>query len=159
MANLLKSGADYFGLLGILTTPMQLALLYWSRRSELSADRAAAAAMGSAQPMIETLVRLSGGSKLITAKVDILEFAAQAQAYDELQESTWDKVLQKIAIAMQEHPFPAVRVREIMRWCDTEHYQQLIENIRLHEMGKKCSNCSRFVDPGWRFCKHCGAKI
>jgi Zn-dependent protease with chaperone function len=65
MANLIKAGADLFGLLGVLTTPIQLGLLYWSRRSELSADRAAAAAMGSAKPVIETMVRLREVQKLL----------------------------------------------------------------------------------------------
>jgi len=143
----------------MLTTPIQLGLLYWSRRSELSADRAAAAAMGSATPVIETMVRLSGGSKAITGKVDIREYAAQTDAYDALQESNWDKILQTAAIAYQAHPFAAVRVREILKWCDTEHYQRLMENIKLLQSGKKCCNCQRPVDSGWKYCKHCGSKI
>jgi len=159
MANLLKTGADMFGLLGFFTTPIQLGLLYWSRRSELSADRAAAAAMESAEPVIETMVRLSGGSKVITGKVDIREYAAQADAYDALQESNWDKILQTAAIAYQSHPFAAVRVREILKWCDTEHYQLLMGNIKLQKSGKKCYNCHQPVDPDWKFCKFCGSKI
>ena len=159
MANLLKAGADMFGLLGFFTTPIQLGLLYWSRRSELSADRAAAAAMGSTTPVIETMVRLSGGSKAITGKVDIREYAAQADAYDALQESNWDKILQTAAIAYQSHPFAAVRVREILKWCDTEHYQLLMENIKLQQSGKTCSNCHHPVDPAWKFCKYCGGKL
>jgi Zn-dependent protease with chaperone function len=159
MATLIKTGADMFGLLGALTTPVQLALLYWSRRSELSADRAAAAAMESAKPVVETMVRLSGGPKCITEKVDIQEYAAQADAYDGLQESKWDKLLQTAAIAYQSHPFAAVRVREILKWCDTEHYQRLMENIKNQQSGKKCFNCQKPVDLNWKYCKHCGSKL
>jgi Zn-dependent protease with chaperone function len=159
MARLLKSGADFFGLLGVLTTPIQLGLLYWSRRSELSADRAAAAAMGSAQPVIETMIRLSGGSKTITGNVNIQEYAAQANAYDTLQESKWDKVLQTVAIAWQDHPFSAIRVREILKWCNTEHYHRLMENIKIQETGVKCYNCHQPIDANWKFCKSCGSKI
>src|ERR1035437_1785618 len=78
MAYLLKMGADAFGLLGVFTTPVQLALLYWSRLSELSADRAAAVVTGSAKPVVETMIRLAGGPISITSKVDIAEYAAQA---------------------------------------------------------------------------------
>ena len=159
MASLIRSGGDLFGILGMMTTPVQLGLLYWSRRSELSADRAAAAAVGSAQPVIETMVRLSGGPKSITGKVDIREYAAQAEAYDALQESKWDKILQTAAIAWKSHPFAAVRVREILKWCDTEHYHRLMENIRLRESGKKCDHCNQLIDPSWKFCKFCGSKI
>jgi Zn-dependent protease with chaperone function len=159
MANLVQAGADMFGLLGVLTTPVQLGLLYWSRRSELSADRAAAAAMGSAKPVIETMIRLSGGSKSITGTVDVKEYAAQADAYDTLQESNWDKILQTAAIAWQSHPFAAVRVREILKWCDTEHYQTLMENIKLQGTGNKCHNCHQPVNENWTYCKCCGSKI
>ena len=159
MANLIKSGADIFGILGVLTTPIQLALLYWSRKSELSADRAAAAAMGSAEPVIETMVRLSGGSKSITGKVDIKEYALQADAYDALQDSKWDKMLQTYAVAFQSHPFAAVRVREILKWCETEHYQRLMENIKLQESGTTCLNCHQSIDRSWKFCRSCGMEI
>jgi len=159
MANLIKAGADVFGLLGMFTTPIQLGLLYWSRRSELSADRAAAAVMGSPQPVIETMIRLSGGPKSITDKVDINEYAAQADAYDALQESKWDKVLQAAAIAYQSHPFASVRVREILKWCNTEHYKRMMENIRIQSSGTKCAHCHNAIDPSWSFCKFCGTKF
>jgi Zn-dependent protease with chaperone function len=159
MANLLKMGADAFGLLGIFTTPVQLALLYWSRLSELSADRAAAVITGSAQPVVETMIRLAGGPKSITAKVDIVEYAAQADAYETMKEKKWDKVLQTVAIAYQDHPFTSVRTKEILTWCNSEHFKRLIENINLKESGYSCPNCGKSVNKEWGFCKSCGHKL
>ena len=159
MAKLIMSGANKIGLLGVITTPVELALLYWSRKSELSADRAAAVVMGSSQPVVETMIRLSGGPKSITKQVNIAEYAAQAEVYDALQEKNWDKILQTYATAFLSHPFSAVRTREILKWCDNEHFNRLVENIKLQESGKKCTCCQRSVDSIWKFCKFCGAKI
>lgn len=159
MAQLLKNGADHFGLLGTLSTPIQLGLHYWSRRSELSADRASAVVMGSPDPIINTLVRLSGGPKSITANIDINEFAAQAQSYNKHQENKWEKFLLSSNTAYQSHPYTTIRLRELMQWCKTDHYIDLCKNISLLENGSICIFCKKATDKNWNFCKHCGAKI
>lgn len=159
MANMLKAGADMFGLLGVFTTPVQLALYYWSRKSELSADRAAAVVTGSAQAVVETMIRLSGGPKSITGKVNIEEYASQANAYDALQENKWDKALQTYAVAFQDHPFSSVRTREILKWCKTDQFSRLITNITKQESGTVCPHCLKPIEREWKFCKHCGQKL
>lgn len=159
MANMLKVGADMFGLLGVFTTPVQLALFYWSRKSELSADRAAAIVTGSAQEVVETMIRLSGGPKSITGNVNIKEYASQADAYDALQENKWDKALQTYAVAFQDHPFSSVRTREILKWCKTEQFTRLITNINIQESGTVCPHCLKPKEKEWKFCKYCGAKL
>ncbi len=159
MANLLKMGTDAFGLLGVFTTPIELGLLYWSRRSELSADRAAAVVTGSPQPVVETMIRLSGGPKSLTGKVNIEEYAAQADAYDELQEKKWDKILQTCATAFLDHPFTSVRTREILKWSETDHYKRLINNLEMEASGDACFYCHKPIQREWKFCKYCGGKL
>lgn len=159
MANMLKAGADMFGLLGMFTIPIQLALYYWSRKSELSADRAAALVTGSSDAVVETMIRLSGGPKSITGKVNINEYAAQAEAYDALQEKTWDKMLQTYAVAFLDHPFSSVRTREILKWCETDQFTRLMKTYQLKASGALCPNCANPIEKDWKFCKHCGEKI
>lgn len=159
MASLLKSGAEFMGVIGSLMTPIQLALLYWSRKSELSADRAAATVLGSSQPVVETMIRLSGGPKSITGQVNIQEYASQAAAYDALQENTWNKVLQTYATAFLDHPFTAVRSREIMNWCATDQFLRLKNNLQLEQSHSACPTCHGLIESNWEFCKHCGAKL
>lgn len=159
MASILKAGAEMFGLLGFFTTPVQLALYYWSRKSELSADRAAALVTGSHNAVVETMIRLSGGPKSITGNVNIEEYAAQADAYDALRENNWDKALQTYAVAFQEHPFSSVRTREILKWCQTEHYRRMINSFDLQESGIMCSYCGKLLEQDWAFCKFCGGKL
>jgi Zn-dependent protease with chaperone function len=127
---LLQIGERVYGPLSLLSVPVQVALLYWFRRSELSADRAAAVVMGGSKPVVNTIVRLAGGPKSITADVNMDLYMAQSRAYDKLMESGWDSLLQGLIIARQTHPYLSVRAREITRWCDEPDFEALMKRAR-----------------------------
>lgn len=147
------------GILGTAIMPVYWALQYWSRRSELSADRAGAVALGSIEKIVEVQIRLAGGPQSITKDVNIDEFVKQADYYDTLQENKWDKLLQNYAILNASHPFTAIRVREILRWGRTEQCRRILENVHLSEQGLACPACNKRIDDSWGFCKYCGCKL
>jgi Zn-dependent protease with chaperone function len=165
MARVLQAGSSVLGPLQMLSEPIQLGLNYWERRSEFSADRAGAVVMGGPIPMIETMIRLSGGPKCLTKDVNLDLYLAQAEAYDQLRQgSRWDKMLQNLAIMNASHPFPAVRAREIRRWCDGEQFQRLMNALKADSeaapaSGPRCPSCKALLQPDWRFCMHCGAPL
>lgn len=160
MANLLLTGADAFGLLGLFSAPIRYALLYWQRKSELSCDRAAAI-VTSPETVSRVMVRLSGGPKSITEDVNIEEWARQADIYESIRnDGAWNKTLQTIAIMNQDHPFAAVRVREILKWCDTSQYRNIIRNLsESKEEDSVCPSCHHNVKQQWKFCLNCGTKL
>lgn len=158
MANLLIHGADALGLLGMLTAPVKYALLYWQRKSELSCDRAGAI-ITSPATVSRVMVRLAGGPKAITEHVNIEEWAKQADLYESIRnDGVWNKALQTYAIMGTDHPFAAVRVREILKWGQTTQYQNIKANLSTVSHGG-CPNCHKPVDSSWFFCRHCGAKL
>ncbi|OPY55899.1 MAG: heat shock protein HtpX [Pelotomaculum sp. PtaU1.Bin035] len=161
MANILINyGAQVFGPLALAYKPVILALLYWQRRSELSADRAAVVVMEDHQPVVDTMIRLAGGPKSITGKVNIELYIKQAEAYDKLiDESIWDRILQGVAIMNADHPFLAVRTREIMKWSQSDHMQRILKCIREDETAPKCPVCGKALKENWKFCRSCGTKI
>ena len=159
LATLLLQQINRLGILGNAIKPVFWALQYWSRRSELSADRAGAVALGSVKKVVEVQLRLAGGPRKITQDVNIEEFVKQADYYDTLQESTWDKFLQNYAILESSHPYTAIRVREILKWEKTEQYQRILQRIRLEDEGIVCSGCGKKVDRAWMYCKYCGYKL
>src|SRR5262249_23230328 len=126
---LIRVGERIFGPLSVLSIPVQLGLLYWFRRSELSADRAAAGATGGPSLAVHTMRRLAGGRKSMTAPVDVDLYMAQSKAYDKLMESGWDQVLQGMIVAGMTHPFPSVRAREITRWCESPDFAKLMRRV------------------------------
>jgi len=159
MAALLLQGSMFSAFTAPFTKPMQLALLYWQRRSELSADRAAAAALGSGGPVVETMIRLSGGPKSVTGAVNIDAYAAQADAYDEMLASTWDSLLQGMAVMNHSHPFAAVRVREIRHWAAGDKFNRLCHALAKNERQRRCPACGVFSEPTWKFCRECCAQL
>lgn len=156
---LMQAGARIFGPLAAVSMPVQLALLYWQRRGELSADRAAAVYLKSPMPMIECMVRFAGGPKAITGTVNIEEYAKQAESFDKLSEKTWDKLLQTVSVMSRTHPFNSIRCRELLRWCETDHYKRLVSALDLQEDAAKCPACAVVIDLTWKFCRGCGAKL
>ena len=160
MASLLfGAGRNVLGPLVAVAKPIELALLYWQRRSELSSDRAAAVVMGDGLPVVEPMIRLSGGPAKLTGRVNVALYAKQAEAYDELcKGSAWDKTLQAVAIMESDHPFPSVRAREILRWCETDDFRRLMAIARQVDRGEVCPKCGCAMKKGWRFCNRCGAE-
>lgn len=158
MAEILLKGVDALGVLGMLTVPIKLALLYWQRKSELSCDRAGAI-ITSPETYARVLVRLAGGPKSITQNVDFEEWAKQADKYEEIRnDGAWNKALQTYAIMSNDHPFAAVRVREVLKWCDTQQYYN-IKNSLAEMPDNICPKCGHTVDDSWLFCRQCGYKL
>lgn len=155
IAEYLRTGLT--GLIGDIAEPLKLAVYYWERKSELSADRAAALVCGS-DSVVRTQLRLAGGPKSITSNVDIEEWARQAEEYEKIRTGGfWNKTLQGLATLTLDHPYSAVRVREILNWSKSEEYR--IASGVLGDSGRICPHCNCPVDEEWKFCKHCGGKL
>ncbi len=161
MAQIITEGGAAFGLLGPFYLPLEYALLYWSRKSELSADRVGALVSG-VDTVVRTQLRLAGGPEEITSDINIEEWASQADSYEDIRTaSKWDKFLQILAVSSLDHPFAAVRVREIMKWTKTDGYQQAFEYIDHHEVTVKneCPRCHAEVRPEFQYCPYCNNKL
>ncbi|MGM9736037.1 MAG: M48 family metalloprotease [Candidatus Cryptobacteroides sp.] len=159
VAQCIRLGLDALGILGSIAKPVEYALLYWSRKAELSCDRCASI-ITSPDVVASMMARLSGGPKSITGNLNMAEWASQADKYDEIQnDGLWNKTLQLAVIISQDHPFSAVRVREIYKWGDSSQYRNLMNNLRLSSSGRTCPGCGRNVSPEWAYCRFCGTKL
>lgn len=153
------NGAANLGILGDLAKPIMWAIYHWWRMSELSCDRCAAI-VTSPEVVARVMARLSGGPKEITANLNMEEWAAQANKYEELRSSNlWDKALQLSVVLGLDHPFNAVRVREILNWGKSPQYQHLMNNFKALSSTVKCHRCGGIVCTDWSYCKYCGAKL
>ena len=104
--------------------------------------------------------RLAGGPKAITDKLNMQEWVQQADLYDEIRnDGLWNKALQLSVIIGQDHPFSAVRVREVLKWGESSQYKNLMQNLKANASGRICSKCGKAVCLDWKFCKYCGTKL
>ncbi len=104
-------------LISYITKPLELGLMYWSRRSEFSADRVAAYVMNDDIPVIRTILRQTAGSTKYMDRIDINEYIRQGKEYVQmLEDSTYDNFLQTYAIMDNRHPLGVVRCYEIQSW-------------------------------------------
>lgn len=111
---------------GLALLPFRLALLEWYRKAELSCDRAGVLGVQDPRAAYRTFLQLAGGVRGGTDHApDLDAYLAQAAEYEAV-DSTWDRVLQVLAAAQQDHPFHTVRVAELQRWVAGGDYARIL---------------------------------
>ncbi len=121
------------GLIGSIVTTavdsaLELAFYHWQRCSELSADRVAVMCCESAIPVIESMMRLAGGTTHIDSEIDRDLFIAQAEEYQRLTaDNKINKGLEYWLTRGNTHPLIAVRAYEAKKWAATEEFSKAIQ--------------------------------
>ena len=110
----------------IVSAGIGSALLAWSRRAELSCDRAALLVVQDPHVVGRTMMKLAGGT--FASKIDYELFLDQAREFQKNYDSSkLDKFWADIINAGLSHPFPVWRVSEILKWVEDGQYKELME--------------------------------
>ncbi|MTD16465.1 M48 family metalloprotease [Nakamurella sp. YIM 132087] len=118
--------ADSFGALpaGRLGLQSMIAALNeWSRKSELSADRAGLLASQDEVVALRVMMKLAGGPEL--AKMDTDAFLEQAAEYESTGDLR-DGVLKLINLLPQTHPFSVPRAAALRAWVASGEYGTIL---------------------------------
>lgn len=106
--------------------PIMAALRYWSRCSEYSADRCAAAVVGERTFQMENLKMTCGLSEIYGNPYQLVE---QARSYEiHRTNSIWDRIQQALRTLFYTHPQSCQRALEIDRWKNSWQYKKLHKN-------------------------------
>ena len=97
-------------------------LMEWSRKAELSADRAGLLATQDPSVAFRVHMKLASGGKL--ESLDPTSFFAQGQEYDD--SDLRDSVLKLLLVENRSHPFLVVRATELRRWVDSGDYTRVL---------------------------------
>ena len=119
---------------GLITTTvdstLELAFYHWLRCSELSADRVAAICCEDANPVIETMMRLAGGTTHIDLDIDRELFINQAEEYIEMtDDKKINKALEYWLTRNDSHPLLAVRAYQAREWTKSDEFTSLLKSI------------------------------
>ncbi|HWM00197.1 MAG TPA: M48 family metallopeptidase [Nocardioidaceae bacterium] len=98
-------------------------LMEWSRKSELSADRAGLLATQDPSVAFRVHMKLASGGRL--ESLDPTSFFAQGTEYAESGDLR-DSVLRLLLIEAESHPFAVVRAAELRRWVDAGEYTRVL---------------------------------
>jgi Zn-dependent protease with chaperone function len=110
-------------LTGLALEALILALREWSRKSELSSDRAEALAVQDPDVVTRSLMKMTGGNML--DEMDLGEFIKQAEEYQQLNSIT-DNIHKTLNTMYLTHPFPVMRVMEIINWVRSGEYETIL---------------------------------
>lgn len=111
-------------LAGIALLPIQIALLEWYRKAELSCDRAGLLGTQDLRASLGTYLKLAGGSGGDDT-IDLDEFLTQAEEY-ETAGGAWDSALKILNTVFRDHPFNTVRAAELRRWGTSPAYDSIL---------------------------------
>jgi len=98
-------------------------LLEWSRKAELSADRAGLLASQDPTAALRFHMKLASGGTL--DELDVTSFLTQGAEYDEGGDVR-ESLIKLSLLQQQTHPFAVVRATELRRWIDTGAYTAIL---------------------------------
>ncbi len=93
--------------------PIKTALAEWSRKSELTADRASLLVTQNPAPVYQSLMKAAAGGRV--GEMDVNEFFRQAQEYDAAGKGL-DSLLKFLDIAGDSHPLASIRMVALQEW-------------------------------------------
>lgn len=111
--------------MGTLGFRVIMAGLYeWSRKAELSADRAGLLATQDPATAFRVHMKFASGNDDVST-LDQTSFFAQGQEYLEASDLR-DSVLKMLLVENMTHPFAVVRAAELRRWIDAGEYTRIL---------------------------------
>jgi hypothetical protein len=99
------------------------ALHEWSRKAELSGDRAGLLAVQDPAVALRVQMKLASGGQL--AELDTTAFLAQGTEYEGAGDLR-DSVLKLLLLEAQTHPLAVIRAHELRRWVDEGEYTTIV---------------------------------
>lgn len=114
-------------LAGIALLPIRLAILEWSRKAELSADRAGLLGCQNVMVAQQLFMKMAGGSRgaLQAGAMNLDDFMSQANEYVQANDG-FDiiyKVLNTLALS---HPMNTIRAAELQQWVASGAYDRIL---------------------------------
>lgn len=151
------------GLLGLgplVNMAVKIALYDWSRKSELTADRAELLVAQDVEVSMRVHMKLAGGTKTVYAEMDEQEFLKQADCYEDLDYSTLNKIYKLLNELWLTHPLPCARAKEVWAWAKSKQYQEIMAGryptAESSTTLRTCPHCSSKISPSFFFCPDCG---
>jgi Zn-dependent protease with chaperone function len=108
---------------GAAIQAIKIALQEWSRKSELSCDRAGLLVCQNPEAAYTLEMKLAGGRHI--EQMNINEFFQQAYEYESGGDMI-DSIHKVMNLLGESHPFPVLRLVELKKWVDSGEYGRIV---------------------------------
>jgi Zn-dependent protease with chaperone function len=114
-------------LAGLAVLPVRLAFLEWSRKAELSADRAGLLGGQDVAVAQRVGMKMAGGGRgeAFAGQLNVDAFMQQAHEYASSSEGL-DVVYKILSTLALTHPMHTVRAAELQRWVASDEYDRIL---------------------------------
>ncbi len=113
-----------FPIVGLAARAVLVGLLEWSRKSELSCDRAGLLATQNPEVVMNAMLKMAGGATA-DDETSLSEFLVQADQYRESGDVA-DQVFKVLNVLGRTHPFHVLRVAELRDWIESGEYDRIV---------------------------------
>jgi Zn-dependent protease with chaperone function len=112
-----------FPVVGLAARAVLIALLEWSRKAELSADRAGLLSIQDPEATLRSFMKLAGGGR--PEENNLNEFMLQAEEYRQSGDVA-DVVFKVLNLLAVTHPFHVLRAAEVRDWIEKGEYDRIL---------------------------------
>ena len=119
-------GALTFGLGEVVMQGLMIAYYDWLRKSEYTADRAGLLACQDLNAAITAMAKIAGLPKEYSDSFQPEYFLEQAQVFQELDESLYNRILKLISAKSATHPWTVVRAKHMYDWVQCGDYERIL---------------------------------
>lgn len=154
MAEMFASFANQLPIASDLIMPIRIALTYWHRMSEFSADRAGLLACQDIDAAINTEIITAGVPKKYFDSVNRDAFLEQAKEFEYLLTDA-ETVIKNIAVLDNTHPWTVLRAAELIKWYELGEYDRIINQYAAIN----CPHCNFEIPRSSNECPFCGISL
>ena len=151
MATVISQAMQQMGVLATAAAPIQLALGYWNRMSEFTADRAGLLACQDLDAALSATMKMAGIPQKYFNVTNPHVFAEQAQEFLTNYGDTADTIIRNISILDDSHPWTVMRAAELIKWVESGEYDKILNKVPT----KICPICKEQIDLELQRCPIC----
>lgn len=159
-------GVVTLGIGQLLSTPLQYALLKWSRMSEFTADRAGLLACQDVEVATSVMVKWGGVPRKYFDDINREQFIQQAREFKRLDYDKLGKMIKFVSIMGRTHPWTVMRAAELFSWIESKEYEAVLNRETRHKAKLSdlcgllvCRTCNYRLKGDESYCTNCGSQL
>lgn len=109
------------------STLLQIPLFYWSRMTDLTADRVGLLACQDINVALKTMIKMAGAPEALYDNLNVDAFIEQAESFKLSKMGIMNKIVEKISIMDNATPWMVRRASELLKWHKSGEYDAIIK--------------------------------